>query len=748
MSAFLARLARLFTRRWGRGLIGTLLIIVALFAAGAAGGPAADDFAIPNTDSQKVMDLLEAHSPAQAGADSQVVFIAKSGKLTDPQNAAAVEAAVKKIAALDKVLAAPSPLAGGPQSQSVSPDGRIGLTTVAYDIKPADVKKKDGVALLDAAEGASTDAVSVNVRGSMADIAAEQDVPIGELAGILIAGFLLFFLFRSVASMLVTLLAAIIGVILAQALLQAVSTPLGLPSFAAFLAGLLGLGAGIDYALLVIGRFREQRAAGYTVSDSAAKAAATAGSAVVTAGLIVMVAIAGLLAIGIPFLGKMGLGAAVGVLAVVISAVTVLPMLIGAFSKRLMPKKAEHVAASPAFSRWGEIVTARPYLSILAGVVVLLILATPALHMRLGQPDDGNKPADNTAKIAYDALSDGFGAGSNGPFLFAVDIPKGDAGNQAALDGLREKVAATPGVAAVVPAQVSEDGEVATMIAIPKTSPQDQATSELLKTLRNDVVPAATQGTQLKAYIGGQTAALEDLSSKTADGLPVFIAVVIGLSVLLLMAAFRSLWIPLVSAVFNLLSVAAAYGIVTAVFQDGVGSSLIGAGDGDIPVLFFVPVMLFAILFGLSMDYNVFLLSRIHEAAQEGDDPRTSVIHGMGRIGKVILFAGLIMASVFISFTFAPDVGQKMIGIGLGLAILIDVLIVRLVIAPAVVLLLGDKAWWLPTWLGKVIPNVSLEGHLVDAEEPRGEPLPGHPEADVPLTGVGADAPLEKVPTA
>ncbi|MBJ7471882.1 MAG: MMPL family transporter, partial [Solirubrobacteraceae bacterium] len=556
MSAFLARLARLLTRRWGRGLIGTVAVLAVLIGVSAASGPAADDFSIPNTDSQEVVDLLEAHSPLQAGADSQVVFTAKSGTLNDPQNKAAVEAAVAKLAALDDVVAAPSPFAGGAQSQNISPDGTVGLTTVMYDIKPAEVKRDDGIKLLDAAEAASTPEVAVNVRGTMADIAAESEIPIGELAGIVVAGFLLFFLFRSAAAMLVTLLAAVIGVILAQALLAAVAQPLGLPSFAAFLAALLGLGAGIDYALLVIGRFREQRAAGYSVGDSAAKAAATAGSAVVTAGLIVMVAIAGLLAIGIPFIGKMGLGAAVGVFAVVISAITVLPMLIGAFAKRLKPKKAEHVAASPAFSRWGEIVTARPIVSVVAGVLILLVFAIPALDMRIGQPDDGNKPEGNTARLAYDSLNKGFGPGSNGPLLIAVDLPKGDPGNEAALANLQAKVAATPGVLAAVPPRVSEDGEIATLVAIPKTSPQDEATSELLTTLRDDVVPAATQGTQLRAFIGGQTAALEDLSAKTASGLPVFIAVVIGLSVILLMAAFRSLWIPLVSAVFNLLSVA------------------------------------------------------------------------------------------------------------------------------------------------------------------------------------------------
>jgi putative drug exporter of the RND superfamily len=282
----------------------------------------------------------------------------------------------------------------------------------------------------------------------------------------------------------------------------------------------------------------------------------------------------------------------------------------------------------------------------------------------------------------------------------------------------------TPGVASVAPAALSEDGEMATIFAIPTTAPQDARTSELLDRLRDDVIPGATAGTPLKAYVGGNVAGFEDITDRVAGRLPLFISVVIGLSVLLLMMAFRSLWIPLVSALFNLLSVAAAYGVVVAVFQEGIGASLIGA-DSGVPIISFLPVMLFAILFGLSMDYNVFLLSRIHEAYNEGDRPRASVIHGMGRIGKVVVFAGLIMAAVFLSFVTGPDTIGKMFGLGLGLAILIDVLVVRMVIAPAVVTLLGDRAWWLPAWLDRLLPNISLEGSRGSvAPGAEGEPLP------------------------
>jgi RND superfamily putative drug exporter len=282
-------------------------------------------------------------------------------------------------------------------------------------------------------------------------------------------------------------------------------------------------------------------------------------------------------------------------------------------------------------------------------------------------------------------------------------------------------------MAQVAPAQVSDDGEMATIFAIPTTAPQDAKTSNLLERLRGDIIPAAVSDTPLKVYVGGNTAGFEDFSDKVSSRLPLFIGVVIGLSVLLLIAAFRSLWIPLVSAVFNLLSIGAAYGVVVAVFQEGIGASLIGA-DSGVPVVSFIPVMMFAILFGLSMDYNVFLLSRMHEAYNEGDGPRESVIHGLARIGKVVLFAGLIMSSVFLAFVSQPDVIGKMFGVGLGLAILIDVLFVRMVIAPAVVTLLGDRAWWLPGWLDKILPNVSLEGHLVENVDEKTTAAPAEPE--------------------
>lgn len=733
MSLQLARLARTLSHYRWRSLVAALLTIAILGGLAGTGGTPADDFSIPGTETQKSIDLLKKHSPALAGTDGTLVFEAKSGTLNDPQNKAAVERA------LDKVRALPDGKTGHPmvadpfaEGGVISRDGKVAAVEVRYRTDPMDIEPEDGKALEKAARTAEDGSnVAVSMRGTIVDVAAEQEAPVGELIGVAIAIVLLTILFRSGAAMLATLIGALLGVMLGQILIMALAKPLGLPEFASTIAVMLGLGAGIDYALLIIGRYREQVADGDSPRDAAGKAAATAGSSVVAAGLIVMVAIAGLLVIGIPMIGKMGVGAAIGVAAVVVSAITVLPIMIGLLRRWLKPKKHKHVEPSAAFGRWAAGITRRPWAAIAGGVVILLIFAAPLTQMRLGQPDDGNQPTTKTQRVAYDTLSTAFGPGYNGPFLIAVNTPGGYEKNAAAVDKLKAAIASDPGmVEQSVQGGPTEDQQIAVLFGTPTTAPQDADTSATLSRLRNDVIPAATQGTPLadNVYVGGNTAGFEDFSSKVADRLPVFIALVIGLSVLLLMAAFRSLLIPLVSAAFNLLSVGAAYGVVVAVFQEGVGASLIGV-DSGVPIVSFIPVMIFAILFGLSMDYNVFLLSRIHEAYNEGDGPRDSVIHGVSRIGKVVLFAGLIMASVFLAFVSQPDVIAKMMGLGLGLAILIDVLVVRLLIAPAVVFLLGDKAWWLPGWLDKILPNVSLEGHLVEGLDEKGHAL-HHVEAE------------------
>ena len=446
MSELLARLARTLTHHWKRGLAGALVVIVLLGAAAGAGGEAADDFSIPGTESQEALDLFKAHSPAFAGADSTLVFTVDEGKITDAGPRAAITGALAKVDDLKGVQQVDDPFA---QGAAVSPDGRLASVTVRYSTEPQDLDKADGEALLKAAESAEgSSGVDVAARGILIDLASEQEAPVGELIGVAIAILLLTLLFRSLAAMAATLAGALIGVMVGQILLAALAKPLGLPQFATVIAVMLGLGAGIDYSLLIIGRYREQVASGDSVRDASAKAAATSGASVVAAGLIVMVAIAGLLVIGIPLIGKLGIGAAIGVGAVVVSALTILPIMIGALSKRLKPKKASHVEPSKAFGRWGERITQRPWLSIAGGVLVLLVFAAPVTQLRLGQPDDGNQPTSRTQRVAYDELSKAFGPGSNGPFLLAVDTPKGDAGTEQQLAALQKAVAATPGMAA------------------------------------------------------------------------------------------------------------------------------------------------------------------------------------------------------------------------------------------------------------------------------------------------------------
>ena len=524
----------------------------------------------------------------------------------------------------------------------------------------------------------------------MVDQAEQRQAPVGELIGLAVAMLVLTLVFRSAAAMVLTLIASLIALAGGLLLLRFGTAFTEFPSFAPTLGVMLGLGAGIDYALLIVGRYREQLAQGDDVASAARTANATAGSSVVAAGAIVVVAIAGLLATGIPFVGRMGVGSAIIVASVAVGAVTVLPTLMGAFARRLTPRNPQAVAPSRAFARWATAVTRRPGIAALAGTLVLVALAAPVLGLRLGMPDDGNDATGSTTRVAYDRLAEGFGAGFNGPLVLAADTS-----DRGQLTRIRDTAQQVPGVAAVSAPITGRDA--ATLTVIPTSSPQDPRTSELVTRLRERLPNGV--------YVGGATATLDDMADRIAARLPLFIALVIGLSIVLLMAVFRSIWVPLLSAAFNVLSILAAYGVVVAVFQHGVG----------VPIVSFVPLFMFAILFGLSMDYNVFLQSRIREEYLKGAGPRESVINGLARVGRIILAAGVIMASVFLGFVSDPDVVVKTIGLGLASAILIDVLIVRMIVAPAVMTLLGDRAWVLPGWLDRVLPRIALEGEPAPA---------------------------------
>ena len=715
MAHLLGNLAAWAAHHWKRSLAIVAVVLVALgLAASAGGGSFVDDFRTPGTESQNAVDVLDERFPAASGDTANVVFAVESGSLREPGRQAAIERTIDEIAAQPHVTGAPSPFAEN--SRRLSEDGRIAYVPVQYDDTASVLGKEPGERLEQASEVGRSAGLEVSRNGAVVDQAEQTTAPVGELIGVAVAMIVLTLVFRSVAAMALTLISALIALAGGLLLLQFASAFADFPSFAPTLGVMLGLGAGIDYALLIVGRYREQLANGDSVAQSARVANATAGTSVVAAGAIVVVAIAGLLATGIPFVGRMGIGSAIIIAMVAVGAVTVLPTLMGAFARRLRPKRPEHVEPSQRFGRWAGMITRRPLVASVVGGLVLVLLAVPFASLRLGQPDDGNDRAGSTTRVAYDRLAEGFGPGFNGPLVLAATTPR-DGSGDTTLTRVQQAVSQDRDVAFVSPAQPSPNGDAAVLNVIPKSSPQDERTTELVERLRDDVLPGATRGSQVDVYVGGATATLQDLADKIAGRLPIFIAMVVGLSVLLLMAVFRSLWVPVVSAAFNLLSIAAAYGVVVLVFQQGVGSSLLGV-DGEVPIVSFVPLFMFAILFGLSMDYNVFLQSRIREEYMRGVGPEQSVVRAMSRVGKIILAAGVIMTSVFLGFVSDPDVVVKTIGLGLAAAILIDVLVVRMVVAPAVMTLLGDRAWTLPAWLDRVLPRISLEGDVEGEERP------------------------------
>ncbi len=713
MAHLLGNLAAWAAEHWKRSLAIVAVVLVALgVAAGAGGGSFVDDFRTPGTESQSAMDVLDDRFPAAAGDTANVVFAVESGTLREPERRAAIVRTVEEIRAQPHVTGAPGPFERS--SGQLSQDGRIAFVPVQYDDTAPALGEKPGQQLERVSDIGEQAGIEVSRNGAIVDQAEQTTAPIGELIGVAVAMIVLTLVFRSVAAMALTLISALIALAGGLLLLQFGSAFADFPSFAPTLGVMLGLGAGIDYALLIVGRYREQLASGDSVGHAARVANATSGTSVVAAGAIVVVAITGLLATGIPFVGRMGIGSAIVIAMVALGAVTVLPTLMGAFARRLRPKRPEHVEPSQRFARWAGLVTRRPVAATIAGGLVLVLLATPFASLRLGQPDDGNDSQGSTTRVAYDRLAEGFGPGFNGPLVLAATTPR-DGSGQSTLTRVERAVAADRDVAVVSPAELSPAGDAAVLNVIPKSSPQDERTTELVDRLRDEVLPAATHSSQVDVHVGGATATFQDLADKIASRLPIFIGLVVGLSVLLLMAVFRSLWVPLVSAAFNLLSIAAAYGVVVLVFQEGVGSGLLGV-DGEVPIVSFVPLFMFAILFGLSMDYNVFLQSRIREEYLGGAGPQQSVVRAMSRVGRIILAAGVIMTTVFLGFVTDPEVVVKTIGFGLAVAILIDVLVVRMVVAPAVMTLLGDRAWTLPAWLDRVLPRISLEGELRDEE--------------------------------
>jgi RND superfamily putative drug exporter len=698
MSSLLRGLATATTRHPRRAIAALLVLLIAITAVGvSAGGPTVDDFDVPGIESQKAQDLIAERFPDQGG-DSATVVLSADGDLRSSARAAAIGTALDRIEAQPHVSAVDDPLADG----RIAPDGRTAFATVTYDTTADELKADPRERLEQATAPLERAGVEVAMAGPIVDAGNEGAMPVGELAGVVVALLLLLLVLRSVRAALSSLLTAFVGLALGFGLMGLAANGVEIPSLAPTMAAMLGLGAGIDYALLSAARHQEELRRGRTPAEAAAIANATAGHSAVTAAAIVLISISGLLVTGIPFVGKVGVVAGGFVLVTSLVAVLLLPPLFAAAGRRMLPRRergiapetlAERVAADdPAPAKPGFAV-GRPKAALLLGAVIAVALAIPATGLELGQPDNGNLPTSETQRVAYDRLAAAFGPGFNGPLVVAVDA-RGSGDAAAAGDAVRRAVADDPGVASATPPVVDERGDTALVTVFPTSSPQDAATADLVRSLRDTTIPAALEDTDARALVGGYNARLVDEAQRISDRLPIFALVVVGLSLLLLTATFRSLKVAVLSAVLNLVAIAAAYGVIHLLFQTEAGTSLIGVEIQ--PVVPYVPLFMFAILFGLSTDYNVFLLSRVREEWQRLGHVPPAVAEATARTRRVISAAGAIMIAVFLGFATDADTTMKMSGFGLASAILVDITLVRLLLAPAALTLLGDRIWKAP----------------------------------------------------
>jgi putative drug exporter of the RND superfamily len=537
--------------------------------------------------------------------------------------------------------------------------------------------------------------------------------------GLFFAVIILLIAFGSVVAMSVPIGTALLGLGIALSIISLVAAVTDIGTVAPTLATMIGLGVGIDYSLFIVTRHRQNLAAGMEVNESIGLANGTAGQAVLFAGGTVVIAITGLALSGVPYVTRLGLMSAIAVAVMMVAAVTFVPAILGLAGRHINSIRVPHLrrkaraeahhsitgARPGGWERWAMFMPRHRWPAVIISLAILLTLAAPVLSMRLGQTDDGTLPESLTQRQAYDLITEGFGAGANGPLFLAVALPQ--PGDMTPLDAIGQAASKVPGLQ-VAPAQVSPDGSAALVVVIPPGAPQSEQTENLVNSLRTDVLPPAVQGTGAAVFVGGQTAAFVDLGERIQDRLPLFIGAVVALSFILLMMVFRSILVPLKAAIMNLLSIAAAYGVIVAIFQWGWLKGLVGL-DETVPIVSFVPMIMFAILFGLSMDYEVFLLSRIREEYYESKDNLRSVIDGLAATARVITSAALIMISVFLSFVGNPDPTVKMFGVGLAVAVFVDATLVRLVLVPATMELLGAANWWLPGWLGRILPRIRIE---------------------------------------
>jgi len=727
----LDRLGRSAARHPWRVIGVWVLVAIGLVVAGSVtGGEFNDNYKVPGVQSQAAIDRLQADFPAAAGStNNQIVFHANTGTLASPQAQAAIAASLAAVEKLPHVVGVVPPTPG----RTVSPDGTIGFATVAFDVVAVDLKNAEFDQLTAAMAPARSAGLQVEYGGDLVSLAQAPSVGASDKIGLGIALIVLLIAFGSAVAAGLPIGTAIVGLAVGLSLVKVLASFFNVPSVTPILGTMIGLGVGIDYALFVITRHRENLTEGLDVVESIGRTNATAGQSVLFAGTTVVIAICGLALAGVPFVASLGFATAVVVAVAVCAALTLMPALLGLVGLHInsweLPwtkrRQAEARAgdAPPTFwARWADRVGRRPWPYLVVSLTLLLALAAPLVSIRLGQTDAGTLPKSSTQRRAYDLLSQGFGPGFNGPLSIVVELP--EPGNQAVMARILPALSAADDVATVSPPVLSPSGKTALVTAVPKTAPQDAATTALVHRLRDSVLPKATSGSGATALVTGSTAVFIDLSARIASRLPVFIAVVVALSFILLMVVFHSILVPLKAAVMNVLSICAAYGVVVAVFEWGWGKGLIGLQQ-TVPIVSFVPMMMFAILFGLSMDYEVFLLSRIRENWMATGDSHRSVVDGLASTARVITSAAVIMVSVFASFLLVNDPTVKMIGLGLAVAVLVDATLIRMVLVPATMTLLGAANWWLPRTLDRVLPRIDFEdGAGASDGADQGEPTP------------------------
>ncbi|MFE2562637.1 MMPL family transporter [Streptomyces mirabilis] len=712
MATFLYRLGRTaFRRRWYVALI--WVAVLGAVGFGAAKAPAAPDASnsMPGIESQKAFDLMEQRFPgAKAdGANARIVFVAPDGqKITAAENKKTIDKLVDEAADGAQVASAVSPF----QANAISKDATTAYATVTYKVKADDLTDASKNHLKDAIAQAKKSGLTVEVGGTALATQPSAGGP-AEAIGIAIAAVVLIITFGSLTAAGLPLLTAIIGVGVSMAAIMALSSALGLSSTTGTLATMLGLACGIDYAVFIVSRYREERAKGHTPQEAAGLATGTAGSAVVFAGLTVVIALAGLSVVGIPMLTKMGLAAAGAVMVGVLIALTLVPALLGFWPNAVLSRRSrkrgriKEGGENNGGSRWARFVLRRPLPVLLLSVAGLGTLAVPVMDLQLGMPGAEAKPTSTTERRAYDDLAKGFGPGFNGPLTIVVDA-KGTANPKAAVTTIEKKIKATDGVVSVSPARFNTTGDTAVFSAVPSTAPTDTKTQDLVKTIRNER-PATEASTRAEFEVTGTTALNIDVAQKTQNALIPYLIVVVGLAILLLMVVFRSILVPIKAAVGFLLSVLAALGSVVAVFQWGWLASLLGVETTG-PIMSMMPIFLVGIVFGLAMDYEVFLVARMREAYVHGDSPRQAVESGFRHSARVVVAAALIMMAVFSGFIGAGESMIKMIGFGLAIAVLFDAFVVRMAFVPAVLALLGKAAWWMPRRLERILPKADVEG--------------------------------------